>query len=230
LVAQGADVLDVGGESTRPGADPVPPTAEQDRVVPVIEALAAETGVPVSVDTRRASVARAALAAGATIVNDVSAADDPDMLGVVASAGAQLVLMHMRGEPRTMQAAPRYDDVVAEVADHLAGRVAAAEAAGIERRAILVDPGIGFGKTLEHNLALLRGLERIRVPGTRVLLGASRKSFLGTITGRDVASERVAASLACAARALEAGVDAVRVHDVAETHDLLSVLARIRRT
>ncbi len=227
LVQEGADVLDVGGESTRPGAHEVPVDEEVRRTAPVIAALrAARVGVPISIDTRKASVARAALDAGATIVNDVSAAThDPAMLATVAQAGAGLVLMHMQGQPATMQRAPAYGDVLAEVGAWLAGRRQAAEAAGVAPGRVWVDPGIGFGKTLEHNLALLQGLERLAATGP-VLLGASRKSFLGALTGRP-APERLLGSLACAARALQAGVAAVRVHDVAATRELLDVLARV---
>jgi len=233
LLQEGADVLDVGGESTRPGSLPVPEAEEIRRVVPVIAGLR-EAGVkaPISVDTRRAGVARRALDAGAGIVNDVSAArDDPEMLGVVADGEAELVLMHMQGRPRDMQAAPRYDqdDVVSTVRAWLGARVEAAEAAGIPRARLWVDPGIGFGKTLEHNLDLLRGLRALTADGTRVLLGASRKSFLGLLTDRDV-GDRLAASLGCVAWSAEAGIDAVRVHDVAETRDLLTVLAAVRES
>lgn len=227
LVQEGADVLDVGGESTRPGAQEVPVPDEVRRTAPVIAALrAARVGVPISIDTRKAAVAQAALDAGATIVNDVSAGlHDPAMLATAARAGAGLVLMHMQGQPATMQRAPAYGDVLAEVAAFLAARRDAALACGVARERIWVDPGIGFGKTLEHNLALLQGLERLSAVGP-VLLGASRKSFLGALTGRP-APERLLGSLACAARAAAAGVAAVRVHDVAATRELLDVLARI---
>ena len=226
LRAQGADVLDIGGESTRPGATPVDPATEIDRVVPVIRGVRdAGDAEPVSVDTRRASVAAAALTAGATVVNDVSAAADPDMLAVVADHGAGIVLMHMRGEPRTMQTDPTYNDVCQEVRAYLVDRVAAARSAGVTR--IWIDPGIGFGKTLEHNVALMRGLEGLQCPNTGMLVGASRKSFLGLLTNEPNPSKRLASSLACAARALEAGAD-VRVHDVRETCDLRTVLQAVR--
>lgn len=227
LVQEGADVLDVGGESTRPGAAPVDAAEERRRVVPVLAALvAAGVKVPLSVDTRKAEVARAALDAGATLVNDVSAGThDAALLPLVAARGAGLVLMHMRGEPGTMQRAPTYDDVTAEVLASLAERRAAACAAGVPAARIWVDPGLGFGKTLEHNLALLRALERFTALGP-VLVGASRKSFLGALTGR-LPSERLLGSLACVARAAQAGVAAVRVHDVAATRELLVVLGRI---
>jgi dihydropteroate synthase len=227
LLQDGADVLDVGGESTRPGAVTVPPEEEAARVVPVVAALR-KAGVrsPISVDTRKAAVARAALDAGADVVNDVSAGThDAGMLPLVAERGAGLVLMHMLGEPGTMQRAPAYGDVVAEVATYLAARRAAATRAGVRPERLWLDPGIGFGKALEHNLALLSGLERFAALGP-VLLGASRKSFLGALTGR-LPAERVIGSLACVARGAQAGVAAVRVHDVKETKELLAVLGRI---
>lgn len=229
LASDGADVLDIGGESTRPGAAPVDTAEEIDRVVPVIEGLAAAApGVTLSIDTRHAAVADAALAAGATIVNDVSGAADPRMLAVVVRHGAGLVLMHMRGTPETMQSEPTYDDVTAEVAAYLEARAGAAIEAGADGARLWIDPGIGFGKTLDHNLTLMRDLERFIGMGRPVLLGASRKSFLGTLTGREVPAERVAASLACVVRALEAGVDAVRVHDVRQTRDILTTFTQIR--
>jgi dihydropteroate synthase len=227
LVQQGADVLDVGGESTRPGAQEVPVDEEIRRTAPVVRALrAAKVTLPLSIDTRKADVARAALDAGADIVNDVSAGrHDPRLLPLVAERKAGLVVMHMRGEPATMQRAPEYRDVVAEVRAFLADRRDAALAAGVDPTRVWVDPGIGFGKTLEHNLALLQGLESFTSLGP-VRGGASRKSFLGALTGRP-APERLLGSLACAARAHHAGVAAVRVHDVAETVELLKVLQRI---
>jgi dihydropteroate synthase len=228
LARDGADVLDVGGESTRPGAAPVPEAEERRRVVPVVRALR-EAGFagPLSVDTRSAAVASDALDEGAGIVNDVSAGGhDPGMLGLVAASRCGLVLMHMRGTPETMQSDVRYGDVCAEVRAFLLERVRAAEAAGVEPGRLWIDPGIGFGKTREHNEALLADLESLVGTGIPVLVGASRKAFLGAITGRAV-GERLAASLACAARAAQAGAAAVRVHDVAETRDLLDVLARI---
>lgn len=222
LARDGAAVLDIGGESTRPGADPVDPTEERRRIVPVISALK-RLELPLSVDTRRAEVAQAALDAGALIVNDVSAARDPDMFRVVGAGGASLVLMHMQGEPRTMQKTPTYDDVVLAVRASLRTRVQAAVEAGIPEDRLWVDPGIGFGKTLEHNLDLLRHLEVLVADGIRVLLGISRKSFLGALTHREV-EDRLAGSLAGVVRAREAGVQAIRVHDVRETADLLHVL------
>jgi dihydropteroate synthase len=215
LAAEGADLLDVGGESTRPGAAHVEEAVELDRVVPVVEGLAAATGVPVSVDTRKAAVARAALAAGATIVNDVSAGrDDPDLLGVAAEAGAAMVLMHMQGTPAVMQDDPRYHDVLAEVEAFLQERCAAAEAAGVARDALVVDPGIGFGKRDEHNYALLGGLARLTRLGHPVLVGTSRKGFIGRALDLPV-EERLEGTAAAVVWAVERGARIVRVHDVA---------------
>jgi dihydropteroate synthase len=228
LVARGADWLDVGGESTRPGSTGVAADEEAARVVPTVAALRlAGCAAAVSVDTRKASVADAALRAGATLVNDVSGAvNDPAMLETAARHDAGIVLVHSRGEPATMQRDPRYGDVLAEVTDWVVARAEAAARAGVPRARVWIDPGIGFGKTAAHNETLLRGLERLVATGWPVLLGASRKAFLGAITGRPP-KERVAASLACAARAAAAGCAAVRVHDVAETCDLLATWARI---
>lgn len=221
LVAAGADIVDVGGESTRPGAAPVPESDELDRVLPIVAALASD-GVPVSVDTMKASVMRAAIAAGASMVNDVRALQEPGALAAVAASPAAVCLMHMQGEPRTMQAQPRYDDVVAEVRAFLLARAAACEAAGIARARIAIDPGFGFGKTVEHNLQLLRALPELAAPGYPVLAGLSRKSMLGKLTGRDV-DDRMAASLAAALAAVARGASIVRVHDVRETVDALKV-------
>ncbi len=217
LFEQGADLIDVGGESTRPGADPVAASVEQERVVPVIADLAA-SGVATSVDTTKASVARAALRAGARVVNDVSALGDPDMASVMAEAEAGVILMHMQGEPRTMQKEPHYQDVVAEVTQFLVDKAASAEKEGIRRDRIALDPGIGFGKTFEHNLELLRGLRVMVETGYPVVVGTSRKSFLGRILGENVPpTERDAATGATVALAIEQGVAAVRVHNVAMT-------------
>ena len=217
LFEQGADLIDLGGESTRPGADPVPARVEQERVVPVIADLVA-AGVATSVDTTKASVARAALQAGAHVVNDVSALGDPTMAVVVAEAEAGLILMHMQGEPRTMQNAPHYQDVVAEVAQFLVARAVAAEKEGIRRDRIAIDPGIGFGKTFEHNLELLRDLNVLVETGYPVVVGTSRKSFLSRILGENVPpAERDAATGATVALAIQEGVAAVRVHNVAMT-------------
>jgi dihydropteroate synthase len=223
LAAEGAGILDVGGESTRPGAAPVPAEEELRRVLPVVEGLARTARV--SIDTMKLAVAEAALDAGATYVNDVTAfRHDPDLAGLVADRGADCCLMHMLGEPRTMQRDPRYGDVVSEVKAFLADRLAFAVAAGVPEERIQLDPGIGFGKTLEHNLELLRRLDELTELGRPVVVGTSRKSFLGRITGRDVA-ERVPATIATCVLALERGARVFRVHDVAEVADALKVTA-----
>lgn len=216
LEAEGAHVLDVGGESTRPGAQAIPVERELARVVPVIESLAKRTRLPISVDTRKAAVARAALEAGATVVNDVSGGCfEPELLDVTARAGATVILGHLRGVPATMQDDPHFDDVLGEVGDELAARVAAAEAAGVAPERIVVDPGIGFGKRLADNLALLaRCGELARRLGRPLLVGPSRKGFLGALTGDPVERRDVATVAACAV-AVFAGADAIRVHDVA---------------
>jgi dihydropteroate synthase len=215
LAAEGADLLDVGGESTRPGAAYVEEAVELQRVLPVVEALAAATDVPLSIDTRKAAVARAALAAGAAVVNDVSAGrDDPDLLGVVAEAKAPLVLMHMQGTPATMQDDPRYGDVVGEVEAFLQERCAAAEAAGVAPEQLAVDPGIGFGKRDEHNYALLGALPRLTRLGHPVLVGTSRKGFIGRALDLP-ADERLEGTAATVVWAVERGARIVRVHDVA---------------
>ena len=218
LARAGADLLDVGGESTRPGSDPTPSGEELDRVVPVIEGLlAAGCRVPVSVDTRKAEVMRAGLAAGARMVNDVSGlTHDPDAPAAAAEAEA-VCLMHARGDPKTMQENPVYDDVLLDVFDWLEARVAAAVAAGIPRERIIVDPGIGFGKTLAHNLALLRRLSLFQTLGCAVLLGVSRKGFIGRISGETEPERRAAGSVAAGLAGLAQGAQMVRVHDVAET-------------
>ncbi|MFL5780876.1 MAG: dihydropteroate synthase [Thermoleophilaceae bacterium] len=225
MAEAGAQIVDVGGESTRPGAEPVPEAEEIERVVPVVERIAAGgLDARVSVDTRKVAVAEAALQAGARIVNDVSAfRAAPEMAGLVASSGAGCCLMHMLGDdPRTMQADPRYDDVVAEVKAFLEERLAFATGEGVPEESVWLDPGIGFGKTLEHNLELLRRLDEIVAIGRPVVIGASRKSFLGKLTGRPE-RERVAATVAANVVALERGASIFRVHDVAETVDALKV-------
>jgi dihydropteroate synthase len=230
LVAEGAAILDVGGESTRPGAAPVPEAEETRRVVPVVQGLVATgTAAAISVDTSKAGVARAALAAGARIVNDVTALrGDADMAAVVGEAGARLCLMHMLGEPRTMQEDPHYDDVVGEVKAFLAERLDAAVAAGIPEDRVLLDPGIGFGKTIAHNLELLRRLDEIAALGRPVVVGTSRKSFLGRLTGREV-GERVPGTIATNVLALAKGAEVFRVHDVAPVRDALVVAAAVLR-
>jgi dihydropteroate synthase len=228
LAAQGAAILDVGGESTRPGAAPVAEAEELRRVVPVVEALCAQAppGVQVSVDTSKAAVARAALGVGATSVNDVTALrGDPAMAGLVAAAGCDVCLMHMLGEPRTMQDDPRYDDVVADVKAFLEERMAVAVAAGIAEDRIALDPGIGFGKTAAHNLELLRRIGEIVALGRPVVVGTSRKSFLGRITGRDDPHQRDVGTVATNVLAYERGASVFRVHDVAATRDALAVAA-----
>jgi dihydropteroate synthase len=225
MLEAGADLLDVGAESTRPGAAPVEATAEQDRILPVIEALRHETDAPLSVDTYRAETARLALAAGADAVNDVTGGRDPGLLEVAAASGCGLALMHMRGEPRTMQNEPSYGNVTAEVAVWLADRVTAAERAGVAATRIMVDPGLGFGKLLEHNLALLANLDQIG-GGRPVLVGASRKSFIGQLTGAAV-DDRLGGSLAALAAAYAGGAAVVRVHDVAASVQFLDVLAAV---
>ncbi|MHB8585374.1 MAG: dihydropteroate synthase [Thermoplasmatota archaeon] len=223
LVSEGADILDIGGESTRPGAPDVGAEEELARVLPVIRALRTEISIPLSIDTRKSEVAAACLDAGAAIVNDVSGLRDPAMVDVVASRGAGLVIMHMRGDPQTMQQAPTYRDVVTEVGDFLAGQARAAMSGGVAREAIVLDPGIGFGKTVEHNLELLRGIPRLRARGFPVLMGHSRKSFIGKLTGDRPAEDRLEGSLAAATLSAAWGADIVRVHDVRETVRVLKV-------
>jgi dihydropteroate synthase len=228
LVAEGAAIVDVGGESTRPGAEAVSTAEELERTVPVVERLAAgrdtgPAGVRVSIDTTKADVAAAALSAGARIVNDVSALRfAPEIAGLVAGAGATCVLMHMQGEPRTMQADPRYDDVVSEVRAFLEERLAFAVAEGVPEEHVWLDPGIGFGKTVDHNLTLLARLDELAAIGRPLVIGTSRKSFLGRLTGRPV-DERLAGTIATNVLALSRGARVFRVHDVAEVADALTV-------
>lgn len=223
MVADGADILDVGGESTRPGSEPVPVAEELRRVVPAVEALRAAVDVPISVDTTKAEVARQALRAGADMVNDISALRfDPNMARVVADAGCGVVLMHMKGTPKDMQRAPTYQDVVAEVRDFLAQRLRWAEDQGISHDRVLLDPGFGFGKGPEHNLALVRNLHTFRDLGCPLLLGPSRKSTIGVVLGGLPPWERVEGTAAVVALAVAYGVDVVRVHDV-------RVMARVVR-
>jgi dihydropteroate synthase len=226
LAREGAAIIDVGGESTRPGAEPVGEAEELRRVGPVIEGLrAAGVEAQISIDTSKAAVARAAIDAGASLVNDVSAfRHDPEMAALVAERGVDCCLMHTRGEPRTMQVEPRYDDVVGEVRDFLSQRAEFAIAAGIEPARIILDPGIGFGKAVEHNLALLGRIEELVAIGFPILVGTSRKSFLGRITGRPT-DERVAATVATCVMAFERGATHFRVHDVAPVADALAVAA-----
>lgn len=221
LVEEGADILDIGGESTRPGSAPVALDEERQRVLPVLEALAG-CGVPLSVDTRKPEFMLEAIAAGAAMINDVTALTAPAALTAVAKSPVAVCLMHMQGDPGTMQESPTYRDVVREVRDYLAQRVAAAERAGVARDRIVVDPGFGFGKTVEHNLALLRSLAEFRSLGVALLAGLSRKAMLGKLTGREP-QERVHASIAAALLAVQNGAQIVRVHDVAATRDALAV-------
>jgi len=228
LVAKGADLLDLGGESSRPGAEIVPLGEELRRLIPPLEAIASRVAVPISVDTTKAEVARQAIAAGAVIINDISAMEaDPAMRDVVAASGSGVVLMHMRGNPRTMQIDPRYDDVVGEIIEYLARRIAWAEAGGIPRDRIAIDPGLGFGKTTAHNLEILRNLPRFASLGCVLLVGTSRKGFLGKITGRD-RLELATASAVSSLAACVAGAHVARVHDVAPLVDAIRVWTALR--
>jgi dihydropteroate synthase len=225
LIAEGADLLDIGGESTRPGADDVPADDEIARIVPVITGLRAATDRPISIDTRKAAVAEAALEAGANIWNDVTAlSEDPAALDTAARLGVPVILMHMQGQPQTMQDDPRYGDVVAEVCSYLAERAHLAMAAGVAREAISLDPGIGFGKTLNHNLALLSNLDGLKALGFPVVLGVSRKRFIqGLDPSAGSAEDRLGGSIAAALAGARAGVDVLRVHDVGQTAQALAV-------
>ena len=227
LAEEGADVLDIGGESTRPGADAVALDEELRRVIPVIEALAQRTTLPISIDTSKPEVMRAAVAAGAGMINDVYGLRREGALDAAAALGVPVVLMHMLGEPRSMQEAPVYDDVVADVHRFLAERIFAAEMAGIAKSRIVVDPGFGFGKTLEHNLALLARLDRIAALGVPVMAGLSRKRSIGQLTGRDDPHARIHGSVAAHLIAAQRGAKLVRVHDVAATVDALKVWAAV---
>ena len=222
LISQGAAILDVGGESTRPGSDAVPPARETARVRPVVQRLAVES-VPISVDTRHVDVARACLEVGVSIINDVSGFRDPAMVELAAQHDCGVVIMHMAGEPKTMQAEPHYDDVVIEVGGYLLAQAATLEAAGVARERIALDPGIGFGKTLEHNLALIRGVAEIAEYGYPVLIGVSRKRFIGEITGVEEPKARLGGSVAAALEAAARGAAILRVHDVAATVQALAV-------
>jgi dihydropteroate synthase len=229
MAADGADVIDIGGESTRPGAREVPAAEEIDRVVPVIEALSSRIPLPVSVDTSKPEVMSAAVSAGAGLINDVRALRLPGAMEAAAAAAVPVCLMHMQGTPASMQRDPTYGDVVADVAGFLLERARACEAAGIPKDRLLLDPGFGFGKTLAHNLELLAGLPRLVGLGFPILIGISRKSMVGRLTGRDV-GERLAGSLAAAVLAVERGARVVRAHDPAETRDALRVAWAVRET
>ncbi len=228
LVANGADVLDIGGESTRPGAEPVSEDEELARVLPVVRGLRKETSAPISIDTYKSKVAQAALDAGADIVNDISALRfDPDMASLIATEKVPVVLMHMQGTPRTMQREPQYVDVGREVRDFLAAQIYEAMDAGISQDLIVIDPGIGFGKTLQHNLQLLRSLPMLAALGQPLLVGASRKAFIGRILNSEP-SERLEGSLAAAVAAVMAGANMIRAHDVAETSKAVRIADAIR--
>ncbi len=228
LLSEGADVLDIGGESTRPGAQEISETEELQRVIPVIEALAKKIEIPIAVDTSKPGVMRAAVKAGASIINDVFALRRDDALEVAAELKVPVILMHMQGEPHSMQAAPHYDDAVAEVHSFLTQRIFACEMAGISKKNIVIDPGFGFGKSLEHNLALLAQLQKFVELGVPVLAGLSRKSMIGSLTGRDI-HERVYGSVAAALIAAQNGAKIIRVHDVAATVDALKILNAVSK-
>ena len=230
MLDEGARIIDVGGESTRPGSDPVGPKEELRRTMPVIRGiLEARPGATVSIDTYRASTAEAALDTGALIINDVAALGDPKMAGLVAERGVRIVLMHMLGEPKSMQQDPRYEDVVREVRDFLAGRAEQAIRAGVKEENIILDPGIGFGKTIRHNLELLNDLHALVGLGFPVLVGASRKSFLGKVAGTERAKDRLFSTVATSVMAYERGATLFRVHDVRPNREALAVAAAIQR-
>jgi dihydropteroate synthase len=224
---EGADVIDIGGESSRPGAESIGLEEELKRVLPVIKAIRKKSDIPVSIDTRKGEVARQVLMEGADIINDITALNgDEGMSGVIARAGAGVVLMHMKGEPGTMQLAPDYKDVVGEIMAYLSAAIVRAENAGIDPEKIIIDPGIGFGKTLDHNLAILRGLRRFKELGKPVLVGTSRKSFIGELTARSV-EERDFGTAASVSAAIMNGADFVRAHDVRNTIDVIKVTEAI---
>lgn len=225
----GAALIDIGGESTRPGADAVTEQQELDRVIPVVEAIRSRIDLPISIDTSKPGVMRAAAAAGAALINDVRALREPGALDAAAATGVPVCLMHMQGQPRTMQSDPHYDDVTAEVTSFLRERLAACTDAGIGRERVLVDPGFGFGKTVLHNVELLANLRQLAAIGPPLLVGLSRKSSLGVLTGREV-DERLSASLAAAVVAVMHGASIVRAHDVAETVDAIKIVAAVLET
>lgn len=227
MVSQGAAMIDVGGESTRPGSKPVPPAEQIRRVVPVVGALAERVDVPISVDTANVEVARAALLAGASMLNDITALADERMAELAVQQQVPVILMHMQGTPETMQAEPHYEDVVAEVRDFLLARCERAIERGIPKERLFIDPGIGFGKTLEHNLLLLRRLDQLVATGYRVLVGPSRKGFIGKLTGRDKPADRLFGTAAAVALCVAAGVSVVRVHDVDAMADVVKIARAI---
>jgi len=228
MAADGAAIIDVGGESTRPGSAPVSTDGQIKRVIPVIEALVKNVDVPISIDTYRYEVAEAALEAGAAMINDITALSDERMGQLAAEQQVPVVLMHMQGTPATMQIEPKYEDVVSEVLEFLLSRARRAEDFGVAKNMIFIDPGIGFGKTLEHNLLILRGLKRFVTTGYRVLLGTSRKSFIGRLTGKEKPSDRIFGTAASVALCVAAGVSIVRVHDVAEMVDVVKVANKLK--
>lgn len=227
MAADGAAIIDVGAESTRPGSAPVSAAEQIKRAIPVIEALCKKIDVPISIDTYRSEVAKAALEAGAAMINDITALSDERVGELAAERGVPVVLMHMQGTPQTMQVEPKYDDVVSEVLEFLLERTRRAEQFGIDKSKIFIDPGIGFGKTLEHNLELLRNIDKFVGTDYRVLVGTSRKSFLGKITGKEKPAERIFGTAATVALCVAAGVSIVRVHDVAEMVDVVKVVTAI---
>ncbi len=226
LIDEGADILDIGGESTRPGAEPVPLEEELKRTIPLIESIRGFSDIPISIDSSKPEVMRAAAEAGADLINDVWALRRPGALEAAVETGLPVCLMHMRGEPGSMQQNPQYDDVVSEVRDFLLQRAEVAQQAGIPRSRILLDPGFGFGKNLEQNLQLFRALDRFKATGYPLLVGISRKSMIGGITGRPV-EQRLAGSIAFVVLAAQAGSDVIRVHDVAETRDALAIVQAV---
>ncbi len=229
MAADGAAIIDVGGESTRPGSAPVLPGEQIRRVMPVIDALCEKTDVPVSIDTYKFEVAKAALQAGAGMINDITALSDERMGELAAERRVPIVLMHMQGTPATMQIEPKYDDVVGEVLEFLLGRAKKAEKRGVSKDMIFIDPGIGFGKTTEHNLSLLRNIDKFVAAGYRVLVGTSRKRFIGQITGKEKPAERIFGTAATVALCAAAGVSIVRVHDVAEMVDVVKAVGEVNR-
>ena len=229
MAQEGAAIIDVGAESTRPGSEPVSVAQQIDRAVPVIEALAKKVEVPISIDTYNVEIAKSALVAGASIINDITALADNDMARLTAEEDIPVILMHMQGTPTTMQKEPKYDDVVAEVLQFLKERAQRAREFGIDREKIFIDPGIGFGKTLEHNLKLLKNIDKFVNSGYRVLVGTSRKSFVGTITGRERPADRVFGTAATVTLCVEKGVSIVRVHDVANMMDVVKITQAINK-
>jgi dihydropteroate synthase len=228
MVADGAAIIDIGGESTRPGAEPIPAQKQIERVVPVIEKLRDKTNVPISIDTFDAEVAQAALLAGASVINDITALSDERLGHIAAQRQVPVVLMHIQGMPATMQVEPHYDDVVGEVLKYLLGRAEYAEQLGVSKERIFIDPGIGFGKTFEHNLLLMQNLEKFVQSGYRVLVGPSRKSFIGKLTGKSNPAERIFGTAAAVARCVDAGISIARVHDIAAMADVVKVTKAIK--